>query len=253
MQTQTAANSAHGTTAQTSRFGWVKLSALGGTISVLAFAIPMLVDGFEPFFAVMIATVLVGLILLRFARKTAIAWLGVVSLALLIMNGPFIPETLMHPESTLDFVPVSMFTLGALLAVIATVPAFKVARGHESSSGFPKVAAGAAVLLIAAATAGSLVARGQVTSDARAAGSTPVSMEDFEFGPKTITAQSGEVNLFVTNNDAARHTFTVDELGIDVSIAPGQARLITFDAEQGEYRLYCAPHEGGMEGELVIQ
>jgi plastocyanin len=92
-----------------------------------------------------------------------------------------------------------------------------------------------------------------VSSDAPAAGSVPVAMENFAFGPEQIAIQSGEVALYLTNNDAARHTFTVDELGIDFSVAPGQSRLVRFDAAAGEYRFYCKPHEPGMAGTLVVQ
>ena len=78
-------------------------------------------------------------------------------------------------------------------------------------------------------------------------------MENFAFGPRTVTAQSGEVSVYVTNKDSSRHTFTVDELGVDVSVAPGQSRQIRFNAEPGEYRLYCKPHDPGMEAGLVVQ
>jgi plastocyanin len=252
MQTQAAAEFG-ATRVKAGRFGWVKLTALGGAIAAAGPLLPMIPEGFEPFLAMMAAPFLVGLVLLRFARKTGIVWLGVVSLALLVMNAPFTLDAIKHPESPADFVPVTMLTVGGLLAVIATVPAFRSARGRQSDSAFPKVAAVTGVLLVVAAIGGSLVAAGGVTSDAPADGSLIVDMENFEFGPETITASSGEVSLYVTNNDSARHTFTVDELGVDESIAPGQSKQITFDAEAGEIRFYCKPHDPGMEGELKVQ
>lgn len=238
---------------EATRFGWVNLMALGAAILLIAPVIPMIAEGFDPFFAILIAPPLVGLILLRLARKVGIIWLGVVSLALLLMNAGFIPDALMHPESPADFVPVSMLTAGGLIAVVSTIPAFRAALGRDSDSRFPKVAAGVAVVLVAAAVAGSLAARQMVTSDARGSGSIAVTQENFAFGPRTISAQSGEVTLFVTNNDSSRHTFTVDELGVDVSIAPGQSRVIRFDAEAGSFRFYCKPHDPGMDGELIVR
>jgi len=252
MQTQAAAEFG-ATKAQAGRFGWAKLMALGGAIAAIGPIVPMIPEGFEPFLAMMAAPFLVGLVLLRFARKTGIVWLGVVSLALLVMNAPFTVDAITHPESPADFVPVTMLTVGGLLAVIATIPAFRNARGRQSDSAFPKAAAVTGVLLVVTAIGASLVAANGVTSDAPADGSLIVDMENFEFGPGTITAQKGEVSLYVTNNDSARHTFTVDELGVDESIAPGQSKQITFDAEAGEFRFYCKPHDPGMEGELKIQ
>ena len=252
MQTQAAAR-VRTTIPEATRFGWVNLMALGGAILLLAPVVPAIAGAFDPLFAILLAPVLVGLVLIRFARKAGIIWLGVVSLVLLVMNAGFIPDALMHPESPADFVPVSMLTAGGLIAVISTVPAFRSARGGESGSRFPRIAAGAAVALVAAAVAGSLAARQMVTSDVPVSGSIVVTQENFAFGPGTIVAQSGEVNLYVTNRDSARHTFTVDELGVDMSIAPGQSRLIKFDAEIGGYRFYCKPHEAGMDGDLIIQ
>lgn len=252
MQTQEAAEFT-ATRQGAGNFGWAKLMALGGAIAAAGPILPMIPEGFEPFLAMMAAPFLVGLVLLRFLPKTGIVWLGVVSLALLVMNAPFTVDAIKHPESPADFVPVTMLTVGGLLAVIGTVPAFQNARGRQSDSAFPKVAAATGVLLVVAAIGGSLVAANRVTSDAPADGSLIVDMENFAFGPETITAQNGEVSLYVTNNDSARHTFTVDELGVDESIAPGQSKQITFEAGAGEFRFYCRPHDPGMEGELKIQ
>lgn len=252
MQTQQAAR-VPTTIPEAKRFGWVNLMALAGAIFLLAPVMPMLAEGFDPFFAILMAPLLMGLVLLRFARKVGIIWLGVVSLVLLVMNAGFIPGALMHPESPADFVPISMLTVAALTAVISTIPAFRTARGRESDSRFPKLAAGVAVVLVAAAVAGSFAAKEMVTSDAPGTGSIAITQENFAFGPDTITAKAGEVSLYVTNNDSARHTFTVDELGVDVSIAPGQSRLIRFDAEAGSYRFYCKPHDPGMDGDLVVR
>jgi plastocyanin len=199
-----------------------------------------------------VAPVLAGLIVPRFAHRVGIVWLGIVSLGLLVMNAGFVPDTLVHPESPADFVPISMLTVGGLVAVIATIPAYLQAVGHPSSWRTLTLTARIAIAAIAAAVAGSLTAASRVTSDAPAGGSTAVTIEDFSFAPKTIGVSSGKVLLYLTNSDAARHTFTVDELAVDVSIAPGQSKVVELDAPAGVYSFYCKPHAGGMEGELVV-
>jgi plastocyanin len=248
-----AAARLEGTTTGTGRFGWVRLMAVGGAISAFGPVLPMIAEGFEPFLAALAAPIVIGLVLLRFARRVGVVWLGVVSVALLVMNAPFTVEALMHPESPADFVPVTMLTVGGLLAGIATVPAFRNARGRRTDSAFPRIAAIAGVAVVVVAIGGSMVASAGITNDAPADGSTIVDMENFAFGPETITATAGEVSLYITNSDSARHTFTVDELGVDESIAPGQSKQITFDAKAGTFRFYCKPHDPGMEGELTVQ
>lgn len=112
------------------------------------------------------------------------------------------------------------------------------------------MAAGLA-MAVAAAVAGSF-ALASAIGDTAAAGSTALVMEDFAFGPERVTAAGGRVSLHVTNNDTAHHTFTSNELGVDVVVPPGQSKLITFDARPGRYDFYCKPHTPGMEGELIV-
>ena len=58
--------------------------------------------------------------------------------------------------------------------------------------------------------------------------------------------------MHVTNLDGTRHTFTIDELGVDLSVPPNSEGRVTFTAEPGTYRFYCRPHEVDMEGSLVV-
>ena len=91
MQTQIAAKS-ESAAARAGRFGWVGAVALGGVIFLLAPVVPILAEGFDPFFLILVVPPLIGLVLLRFARRVAIVWLGVVSAALLLMNAGFHPR-----------------------------------------------------------------------------------------------------------------------------------------------------------------
>jgi nitrite reductase (NO-forming) len=74
------------------------------------------------------------------------------------------------------------------------------------------------------------------------------------FEPATITVAKGQtVKLTVTSTDT-RHTFTIDELGIDIAVGAGQTATKEFTVEQaGTFAFYCAVpgHRGaGMEGTL---
>jgi plastocyanin len=144
-----------------------------------------------------------------------------------------------------------MLTVVGVLAVLSTLPAGPRTPGIKSDSGLVKVGAGLA-LVVTAALAGSF-ALASATGDNAAAGSTALVMEDFAFGPESVTAAGGRVSLHLSNNDTAHHTFTSNELGVDVVVAPGRSKLITFDARPGRYDFYCKPHTPGMEGELIVE
>jgi len=79
----------------------------------------------------------------------------------------------------------------------------------------------------------------------------------FEFNPDTITVEPGRpVELVVENMNDVDHTFTIDELDIDLRVAPGQQQEITFTpADTGTYEFYCTEpghREQGMVGLLGV-
>ncbi|MFP5308770.1 MAG: cupredoxin domain-containing protein [Actinomycetes bacterium] len=74
------------------------------------------------------------------------------------------------------------------------------------------------------------------------AGMPVVAVQNFAFEDLTVTSSDGAVSLVVRNRDAFGHTFTIDELGVDVALLPGSAEVVTFDAAPGTYTYYCIPH-----------
>ena len=55
--------------------------------------------------------------------------------------------------------------------------------------------------------------------------------------------------------DGAFHTFTVNDLEINVEVNAGEASGLDFEfTEPGTYKLVCIPHEAqGMIGEIVVE
>ncbi len=51
------------------------------------------------------------------------------------------------------------------------------------------------------------------------------------------------------------HTFTVDDLGIDMELDSGETKTLTYTFDKaGVYKLICIPNEAlGMVGEIVVQ
>ena len=122
---------------------------------------------------------------------------------------------------------------GNLLAVIAFLAlaalAFAACGGDEEEAGDS-----------AASSAGS--------------GDTTVEVGDFFFEPAALSADSEKaLTLKVTNNGAAEHTFTIDDLGIDEEIAAGEEKEISLESSAaGQFEFYCRYHSSKMTGTITI-
>ena len=84
-----------------------------------------------------------------------------------------------------------------------------------------------------------------------------VAASDFKFDPVTINLKAGEpVQATITNAGALEHTFTIPDLGVDVSMTAGQTVTIDFTpAESGTFELLCTVlghKEAGMVGTVVV-
>ena len=82
---------------------------------------------------------------------------------------------------------------------------------------------------------------------------------EYTFEPAELTFNVGETVNFEIIAETELHSFTVDELGIDVDIDgsanPGQKETLTYTFDKpGTFRLVCIYHEGnGMVGEITVQ
>ena len=76
------------------------------------------------------------------------------------------------------------------------------------------------------------------------------------FSSTSLAAPSGQVTVVLTNHDLFWHTFTIDELDVDLEAPLGGTREATFTAPPGIYRFYCrvpAHAAAGMRGTLTIR
>jgi uncharacterized cupredoxin-like copper-binding protein len=89
-----------------------------------------------------------------------------------------------------------------------------------------------------------------------AAMSVEVVSQDIFFEPSEVTIPADtDVTMSLPNEGAAPHNFSVDELGIDVDIAPGATEQVVINAPAGEYEFYCnvpGHKEAGMVGTLIV-
>jgi uncharacterized cupredoxin-like copper-binding protein len=91
---------------------------------------------------------------------------------------------------------------------------------------------------------------------ATAAVSVQVVSNDIFFEPSEVTIPANtDVTVSLPNEGAAPHNFSIDELGIDVDIAPGATEQAVINAPAGEYEYYCnvpGHKEAGMVGTLIV-
>src|SRR3990172_2236725 len=76
----------------------------------------------------------------------------------------------------------------------------------------------------------------------------------YAFDPSSFTFKVGETVTFRMTAETEFHTFTVDELGIDIAVEPGQTvdKTVTFD-KVGTFKVHCIPHEAlGMVGAITV-
>ena len=96
---------------------------------------------------------------------------------------------------------------------------------------------------------------GQEAGDVAASDQFTIESHDILFQPTEIEVPSDtEVTILLPNLGAAPHNFSIDALGIDVDIAPGETKEVTINAPAGEYEYYCnvpGHKEAGMVGTLI--
>lgn len=76
--------------------------------------------------------------------------------------------------------------------------------------------------------------------------------ENFAFSPTSIPVEAGaEVELTFTNEDDTQHSFTAEDLGVDLVVEGGGSDSATFTApESGEAAFVCKFHES-MTGSIT--
>ncbi|CAH0318041.1 Plastocyanin [Peribacillus sp. Bi96] len=86
--------------------------------------------------------------------------------------------------------------------------------------------------------------------------SIEVELNDDYFNPKDITIPNETTTtLILKNKGKKKHTFTLEKLGIDAEVQPGQEKNITVKPKQpGTYELICRFHfQEGMVGKVIVE
>lgn len=174
---------------------------------------------------------------------------GVLALAGILSNIPFLIEDLSHPASWGSFVPNAVAVvagLGAAFAAALSYRAHSVALVRPTSIALVAISAALVVL------SGALTVTGG--SDDPKMGDLRVSAEAFEY-PEALTAKSGVVGIHVENKDAFHHTFVIEGQGAKVDLPASKARRLEVNLKAGNYTFFCdvPGHEDVMKGTLTVQ
>ena len=90
-----------------------------------------------------------------------------------------------------------------------------------------------------------------------AAQEVTVDMHDIYFDPTEFTIPANtHVLVKLENKGAAVHDFSIDELGISVTLNPGESGQVIINAPAGTYQYYCnipGHKDAGMVGTLTVQ
>lgn len=79
--------------------------------------------------------------------------------------------------------------------------------------------------------------------------------KNLAFSEMEISTSAGELTVALENQDLFWHTFTIEELGVDLRVPIGAELAVTFEAPPGEYEFTCAipgHSEAGMRGILTV-
>jgi len=77
-----------------------------------------------------------------------------------------------------------------------------------------------------------------------------------KFTPSKLQTTEGERTFTVRNRGDIAHTFSLNELGREVTVQPGKTKTLTLNLTPGTYTYVCRilDHEGlGMRGTLRVR
>ena len=192
------------------------------------------------------------------------------TIAFIVLFALFVPNisaSLTRPSSNMPSFALAMIAvIGLVLSIPFGIQGFRESRGKISVNPFQ-----ASKLTILALLGFGIFAGGMITANlgALSQGSSTVSLsgppdttltleeKNSNFATKELTVKGGNVLILVKNSDGTVHTFTIDEIGVNVENPASRTSLAAFNADKpGTYSFYCAipgHREGGMEGKITVQ
>jgi hypothetical protein len=194
---------------------------------------------------VLVAFVLTALVRVAYLEFEA-WWLGILLCGgLALVFGPFVAWTVSEPEWFFDFSASLLLVTGIILILAgSTLSLLESPRspGREQWPGWLRtsaIALGLSLTVSLVASAALTIANRETISSSEATGARRVEFDGGRTDLRGTTWPQGPVHILVSNHDLRVHTFTVEELGIDVVVGPKSEKLIQADLAPGDYRFEC--------------
>jgi plastocyanin len=237
------------------KFSWRRLLrwAAYGDIIVMA-AMGLVLRDRLPLGLALIAAVSLDLLHFRSGR------LGLLILGLLFADtvvwtlSAAIVNVVQGEELSRLFIPASLSAISAA-GLIAALALLVWRKDPESGDHAARVVALAAPVFFAIVMLAGFV----VGSAQPAIAQSPdivLRTENMVFSASELSADGGQVTVLVDNHDVWWHTFTIDELDVDLKLPSSAKQQVSFTAAPGTYRFYCAipGHTAlGMAGRLTVR
>jgi len=227
------------------RVGVGSMAAIGvllfGFVAVIGEMVPMLLVLGMVFLAIAVLAAQLGR-----SRRWPWAVVVVASLLLIVGNLEVLIYDLSHPEEAPIFI-LNVVAVG--LSVMGIIAGVVVFRG--ASTPLKPIAIGIGGVVIAASVF-SLATMLTLDGDSQQPGDVVVVTESGKF-PEHIEVSAGSHWFYLENRDRIRHTFVVDDLGINMDMPSVVARRELATLPVGEYEFYCdVPMHESMRGTLVV-
>ncbi len=228
---------------------WMRL-ARAGAIVMVAFAVTLQATARS----IIPPVLVIGLVFLALSpylkgerRRLGLAS-AIFGLAAYIGNLPIILDDLQNPDSAPSFILQLLSTVGVFLVIAGGLGAF---FGRSTRLVRPFAMAAAGVFL--AGTFGSVAIAANTDSALALPDDVQVTAQQLMWAPEEILIDSTASGIWIDNEDGVRHTFTIPELGIDISVPGLKARRIDINAPAATYQIICTvPGHDNMTGTLTI-
>lgn len=230
--------------------GWVKVVRVGSvTIGVWSAALQMLAGELIPP-VLLIGVVFAVLAVFSKGERRRLA-LAAAVLAMLTVGGnlPMTIDELSHPSSPVAFLLILLATSAAAVVAVAGLAAF---FGWSPDTRRVVYYSWGGVLALGVVV--SVVAASGVESVPPSPGDVEVVASGVEFDRERIVLPAGETGIWFDNRDGIRHTFTIEELDLEID-APGRsAQRADLDLAAGQYTVICAvPGHENMAIDLIVE
>ena len=229
---------------------WRRLVFLAGVLATVAMgAVALLIGDIEG------GVVAVGFAVATWLTRVRRGTLGAIGMALVSAITLYFmltaAATNIRAGSAMSSVLVSAgLAAVALLGLVAAL-GFLTRRSSPSTTAPWAGVISSSLVLIGLVVWGASTARAETK-----AGDIQLVAKNVAFSETEITTTAGEVIVTLENQDLFWHTFTIEELGVDLRVPVGAELPITFEAPPGEYEFICAipgHTEAGMSGTLTVE